>query len=324
MATRRLFLALGWSRRLGPAVDFARIIEWLRKPEQQDPTASVESIKHFLAEWKAEAVAAGDEDRATRAWCLERTLEVQQGYLRAFALLKVERFYDAWCELERAEIRLHGLERHFQGSFAEFRIDFIQQHIGRWQEIFPYRLFFSPEMRIDEKRCSICKEVRRIRGGCGHRVGQVYGGEYCVLEVTKMEFLGSALVSSPVQKYSVPFVVDPKTGESADHYDYRAVRYVVERLDRPFDGWVPEWQERRRPHSHYSDVGRDDPCPCERTGLRYTECCLLNDDGVLYPHLEITFLALPDDDSRLSAEPTWPETLKVHRPTPPPLGHSPE
>mgnify|MGYP001456406963 CR=1 FL=1 len=293
-----------------PPLDLDAVLVFLRSVATRAPDdPKVKAVEDWLKVWKAGHVAAGDSINSTLAWCLESTLEVQQKYLSAFSLLRGEEFYKAWCELERAEIRLHGLERHFLERWAEFQLGFIREHVARWQAVYPYKLFFSPEMRIRKKRCNICKQVVGIRTNCGHRTGEIYDGEYCLREVSDMEFLGTALVSSPVQKYSVPFLVDPETGNSVDHYDYSAPKFVFAGLSGPFDPWNYEWQVRRRPHSHYRDVGRNDPCPCE-SGSKYKKCCLKHDEGVAFPHLEIIFESLAPDSPKLTPAPVWPSSLK--------------
>lgn len=244
-----------------------------------------------LAGFKADAVAKNDEEAAKDLWCLEQTLHSQRLYLEAFDLLKQGAFYDAWCKLEQTELALMFLGRHFRPSFAKYRLDFIETHVKQWQQLYPYKIFMSPEIVEEEKTCNICKTPISIRNPCGHIVGEIYGGEQCCRIVSKMQFLGMAMVENPVQKYSVPFIIDPKTGESKDHYDYSIVRFAAERLRSPTDGWGFVWTKKRHPHSRFPHVGRNDRCPCE-SGKKYKKCCL-QENGVLRPHVEITFDKLP-------------------------------
>jgi hypothetical protein len=164
--------------------------------------------------------------------------------------------------------------------------------------LYPYRVFFSPELLSLEKRCSICNLIISPRKPCGHRVGEIYNGELTVREVTKAKVLGIAIVEKPVQKYSVLFLVDPETGKSQDHYDYSLIRYLARGLLAPFDGWDYTETKKRHPHSIFTSVKNKDSCPCE-SGKIYEECCL-STEGVLRPHHEFSF-----------EKPPQPELMKI-------------
>lgn len=252
-----------------------------------------EPLAEVIRELKAASVAAGDQAAAKRLWCLEETLDVQTTYLRAFELLKAGSYYSAWCKLEDAELGLLRLEKH--QSFDRFQLAFISDAVRRFQRLFPYKMFVSPEFVKLEKRCSICDEVVTIRKPCGHRVGEIYDGEICGRVVTKVKAIGLAMVERPLQKYSVMFLSDPRGGASIDHYDYAVVKYLIERLASPFDGWDFAWTKRRHSHSRFRDVGRNRPCPCE-SGKKYKRCCL-SEDGVLRPHCQFTFDSPPVPES---------------------------
>jgi hypothetical protein len=102
-----------------------------------------------------------------------------------------------------------------------------------------------------------------------------------------------ATVESPLQKYSVPFFHDEKTGKSKDHYNYSLVKYLSNCLRSPFDEWDVSWKKIRHPHSKFKSVGRNDPCPCE-SKQKYKKCCL-PEAGVLRPHCEFSFSIPPPD-----------------------------
>jgi hypothetical protein len=207
----------------------------------------LEQVREALAGMKRDAVAAGDQVAAKRIWCLAQALSVQDMYLRAFAHLKAGEFYLAWCDLEQTELALANLERHGTESWPEFRLDFIRAHTGRWQSLFPYKMFLSPEFLQTEKLCSICQRPVVPQAFCGHRVGEIYNGEMCYRIVTKLEVLGVGMVENPVQKYSVVFLSDEKTGKQWDHYNYELVKYAISALREPFDAWEVEQTTRRQP-----------------------------------------------------------------------------
>lgn len=253
-----------------------------------------EDLRRSLSEHKARALAETKEGAAKEIWCLEQVLAVQRLYLGAFESLRAERYYEAWCSLDRVEISLHFLAPHAQhlmGREDLYRLQFIREHTARLQSLYPYKVFISPEIIESEKKCSTCGQVVAIRRPCGHRVGEIYAGEMCIRIVSKSKIVGTAFVKSPVQKYSVPFHIDPGTGATVDQYDYSLVRYVARRLGSPLDGWKYEITKARHPHERFRHVGRNSPCPCD-SGRKYKKCCL-NEVGVLRPHYAFEFVVPP-------------------------------
>jgi hypothetical protein len=266
--------------------------EFLKLVACRPPIPSLEAIAEALATLKKQAAARGDQKEAKKLWCLEQVLQTQNLYLRAFSRLKACEFYLAWCDFEQAEIGLAFLERHDTGFWQEFRLDFIRKQTAKWQSLYPYKIFISPEM-IERSECSICGRRTLPRKPCGHIIGEIYDGEMCCRVVTAIEaVLGMAFVSKPVQKYSVLFwAVDPDTGENRDHYNYGVVKFAADALGAPFDDWELERTTRRQPHSRFTEVRMDGPCPCE-SGKPYNDCCL-PEEGVLRPHVEFTFAVPP-------------------------------
>ncbi len=245
---------------------------------------------------KRQAVERGNQETAKLLWCYEQILAVQNNYLSAFRNMKEGRYYDAWCLLERVEIESASLVRHFKSNLKDdgHKIRFIGKHTKQLQSLFPYKLFFSPAFLHLENVCSICRKPIAIRNPCGHKVGEIYDGEMCLREITKIDILEMSFVTAPVQKYSIPFMVDPETNQRRDHYDYTLVKYVTDGLRSPFDSWDTVWTKRRHPHSHYKHVGRNEPCPCE-SGKKYKDSCL-RQPGVLRPHVQILFSVPPPDN----------------------------
>ena len=246
-----------------------------------------------LEDIRLAAVAAADQELAKKTWCLKTALKMHQKFVAAFLDMKASKFYDAWCALERVEIHALSLAQHMPLD-DEYGLAFIERHVELFQKLYPYGVFMSPAFLEKEVRCSICDAKISIRSGCEHRVGEIYGGVQCLRIITVAEMLEMSMVPTPVQKYSVPFMTDPKTGQQVDQYDYSLVSYVARGLRSPFDGWSMQWTQARHPHSLYKHVGRNDKCPCD-SEKKYKLCCL-REAGVLRPHVEIDFEAAPPSD----------------------------
>lgn len=247
-----------------------------------------EKILRSIESLKQDAVNIGDQVLAKELWCSGQILLIQEKFVEAFKHLKKMEFYKGWCCFERVELELHFLEPHFNTEDDTYMLAFIKKHTEQFQSLFPYKIFMSSEILEKAKECNICNQRVSIRKPCGHKVGDIYNGEMCIRVVTDCEFLGVAMVENPVNRYSVPFIKDPVTGETVDQYNYTAVSYASVRLASPFHGWDVEWTKAWHPHSRYKHIGRNDKCPCE-SEKKYKHCCM-NEVGVLRPHCDITFL----------------------------------
>jgi len=244
-----------------------------------------------LSLFKAAAVRSKDQELAKLLWCYEQILIIQDQYIEAFNMLKNHDFYKAWCRLERVEIGVQSLNRHFLGRADRFHIPLIQKLTDQWQSLYPYRLFVSPAFLKKKVVCSICKKNVLLRHPCGHEVGEIYDGEMCYRIVTEAEVIEISLVPDPVQKYSVCFFKDIETADKKDGYEYRVLVYLIRCLVSPFDPWTFQWTKIRHPHSRYRHLDKDSPCPCE-SGKKYSDCCL-PESGVLRPHCQFSFSRTP-------------------------------
>lgn len=246
------------------------------------------SLKHL----KKLHVEEGYEVSAKRIWCLEEVLLAQDKYVAAFIKMKEGEFYKGWCDLEQVELALLRLDRHF--NEPNYHLDFIGEHTERFQSLFPYKIFTSPGYIKKEIRCSICDSIVSIRKTCGHVKGDIYSGEMCCHIIKEVDLDHTAFVFSPVQKYSVPFLVDSTTNESYDQYDYSILQYLMRGLQSPFHDWHYEETETRHPHKLFQHVGRNGKCPC-KSGKKYKHCCL-KETGVLRPHTQFYLSEPPPKD----------------------------
>ena len=252
-----------------------------------------DKIISSLMELKTIALGQGNQDQSKYIWCLKTSSDIIDIYLKSFNLLKLEKFYEAWCKLEQIEIKFQNLRRHFPTKLKDYKIDFIMKIVEQYQSLYPYKIFASTEFLEIEKKCNICGQIVNIRNTCGHRVGEIYNGDLCIRIVSNIKILGISVVEKPVHKYSVLFLSDQETGKQIDNYNYELLKWVIERLENPFDDWRSNWTKIRHPHKYFKHINDNDDCPCE-SGNKYIDCCK-NYDGVLRPHCEIYFSKIPKD-----------------------------
>lgn len=244
----------------------------------------LKSIEANILENKEIAVSENNQILAKEYWCIQQIFTANKFYINAFNLMKADKFYKSWCDLEKAELKIYFLSKHYDVTSNEYKIAFIKNHITKFQSLFPYKVFFSTELLEKKIQCSICDSIITPRRKCEHVQGEIYNGEMCSRHITDGEFLGLAIVENPVHKYAVAFSAND---DNKDTYDYSLLKYLIKRLQSPFNNWDVEMTKRRHPHTNFKYIGRNDKCPCG-SGKKYKKCCLKK-SGVLMPHAEFIF-----------------------------------
>ncbi len=228
-----------------------------------------------------------DQENAKYIWCLEQVFEIQYLYKLVWFQMQQKDFYKAWCTLEKCENVCNHLKKHALAEFDKYGYMHIFEQVCKFQSLFPYKIFMSPEMLEKKLRCNICDSIVSMRNHCGHFIGEIYDGEMCIRIVEDLEFLGVAMVKHPVQKYSVPFMKDEETGEQIDQYNYQLLEYLLERIDNEFSKWHLEKNIKEYSTDYFRHVPKNDLCPCE-SGQIFEKCCLPK-RIVKMPHYQFHF-----------------------------------
>jgi hypothetical protein len=260
------------------------------------------SLDNFLEELqllKEDYVKLGDQEQAKNMWIFQTIVEIHRSYRTAFKLLQNRSYYDGWCDLEKIEIIISSLKHHFAYNRIKFHLWHIEKSVANLQAIFPYRIFASSELLKKEKKCGICDKIVSIRNPCGHIVGEIYDGEMCCQIVTSCEVLSISLVEVPNNKYAVSFLKDKESGEQIDHYNYKALDYLFNLIDSPYEPWDLKVSERIITQNHYGTVERNEICPCG-SGMKFKKCCRKN-IGNKYTHFE--FIVSKLDRARILSNP---------------------
>lgn len=221
---------------------------------------SLEELDKLIQTQKLIYVSNNQQKQAKLLWIYQTIIEVHKLYLNAFDLLKNKFYHQAWCQLERIEITLHHLKRHFLYDKKLYLLWHIEKSVKNLQVFFPYSMFCSFEILKKKKQCSICDKEISIRNPCEHIVGEIYDGEMCYRIATESEILGISLVENPGNKYSVMFLKDKKTDEKIDQYNYDTIDYLFDLINSPYDIWNLEVSEREIRKEDYGKIGRNDLC----------------------------------------------------------------
>lgn len=248
-------------------------------------------IKKELINLKEESQRQKEEIASNKVWCLIEICNIHTDYISAFNELKGNKFYEGWCLFAKIERNILSLERHIKLLGGDkFNISFVLDSVNKFQKLFPYKIFSSPEFKVSRKRCSICNKVVTPRNQCGHIPGQLYNGESCRRQMEGLYLLAVGLVESPQFKENVMIVADENINQ---YYDYSLLQYVVTNLQSPYHFWKSTETKTRHPHHRFKHISSEEPCPCE-SGKPYKECCLL-EQGVLRPHFVFEFEVVSKD-----------------------------
>lgn len=130
-----------------------------------------------------------------------------------------------------------------------------------------------------EFTCSICGHKLRPRSLCKHQKGKIYDGEICFHICNKIdEFLEVSIVDNPMQKCCIPMI----------DYDYSLVKYAVDRLYSPFDGWFYHKTKMKVERTKFHSVLPEALCPCHEHNKRFGECCF-SKSQIEIPHVDFYF-----------------------------------
>lgn len=237
------------------------------------------SVEDDLAKLKQKAVSDSNELLANEIWCLQEIYKIQKTYVSMYNQLKAGKYFDGWLLLDRIDISFCFLRQNFEYKNNLYNLQFIERIIKQYEKTFPQYLYTSRESLIKNEKCSICGKKISLRGGCNHKPGNLYMGELCLREVTDFEFLGTAIVSKPFDRYAVIHI-------DGQEYDYSVLKELMKALDSPYIPWYVEELTKKRPE--FQHVGRNDKCPCG-SGKKYKFCCMGTDKEYM-PHNRITIL----------------------------------
>ncbi|MFC1580872.1 SEC-C metal-binding domain-containing protein [Thermodesulfobacteriota bacterium] len=237
----------------------------------------IQEFLDTLKKTKREAAARGDEELANNCWRKIESLELNLLFIGVFNKIKSKKYRDAWRDLEECEIKCNSIEKNSSQEFLiRSRTKFIKDKATKWQSLYPYCVFASPEFAIGYYTCSICDHKIRPRSRCKHKRGKVYNGELCVHVVHDMEFRGISFVTRPVQKYSVI--------HNDETLDFSLINYLSDLLENAFEEWDLNWTRKSFPIEKFSNVDPDGECPC-RSGKSFKDCCI-NKNEVEIPHVD--------------------------------------
>ena len=189
------------------------------KELQSEACAELETLKEKASRIKQEVISCKDEDAANAMLSFEEMITALLSELRMWIALKDDNADSAWSFLVSAQyaartaMQAHAVANHLDGYVNHLYI--------LEQVLFPPLAFFSPELIIEQSKCSICEQEY---GECEHIVGKAYMGEICTRIIEKIkEVKEFSLVSEPANKRARITRITDEVGILRDVMTWRAV-----------------------------------------------------------------------------------------------------
>ena len=92
----------------------------LRKIHEQK--YSLEEFNADLQVIKGIYVKENKQEEAKQIWIYQTIIKVHKLFIEAFNLLKSKQYYQGWCQLERIEITIRDLKKHFLYDKEQYKL----------------------------------------------------------------------------------------------------------------------------------------------------------------------------------------------------------
>lgn len=181
-----------------------------------------------------------------------------------YHLLDLREYEKSWDMLQNCFDTLRFVSRFCKDLYD---LPEIERNLKSYEELYPFKLFFSPEYIIAKSHCSLCgKSMQSL--SCPHRKGELYWGKRAVEVVDEIKEL---------QAVSIVEHPDNKRLIVKDADDKRPPEEKFKLLDYFLDLGVSKTAIYDKKvysvrNEIYKGVGRNEMCPCG-SGKKYKNCC---------------------------------------------------
>lgn len=181
-----------------------------------------------------------------------------------YHLLDVRGYEESWDMLQNCFDTLRLISRFCENLYD---LPEIERNLKSYEELYPFKLFFSPEYIISKSHCSLCgASMQNI--SCSHRKGELYWGKLAVEIVDEIKELQAvSLVEHPDNKRLVAKDADDKRPPEEK---FKLLDYFLDlRISKTAIYDKKIYSVR---NEIYKGVGRNEMCPCG-SGEKYKTCC---------------------------------------------------
>lgn len=222
-----------------------------------------------------------DEQVLNQLYIIGQFLKMLREYSKFWGHIESRHFSESWVSLINIQDYLRLLKR-FCADYNQLGLATFERQITTIEKLYPYKIFASAELVVEDVKCSICGE--NIDGlKCSHISGELYNGEIAYGIVGKIEAVNAvALVEHPLDKRCVIQVDDTDI-------KFSGVAYLSELINKsrvsPWNITGVNETTRSKNIDEYRDYPLNAFCPCGSRN-EFSACCSRK-THVIVPHIEI-------------------------------------
>lgn len=200
---------------------------------------------------------------------LKEFINLLEDYVSYWKLLVSDKFPESWSTLQDIQSQLRVIYRFTEEPRLPL-LSHIERQCGELEKLYPYRVFFSSGIIIEEVECSICeKSIDSFE--CEHIAGELYRGRRAYGIVKRVKQLDHvSIVTNPADKRCTVQILD--TSEQFNGVSYLA-EGIRDKILEPLIFSHLEFRKLRKPSNEIPSVGRNDSCPCG-SGKIFKKCCI--------------------------------------------------
>lgn len=200
---------------------------------------------------------------------LTEFVKLLKDYVSYWKLLVSDKYSESWSTLQDVQSQLRVIYRFTEEPRLPI-LNHIERQCGELEKLYPYRVFFSSGIIVEEVECSICgKSIDSFE--CEHIAGELYRGHRAYSIVTQIKQLDHVSVTTnPADKRCTVQILD--TSEQFNGVAYLA-NGIRNKILEPLSFSHLEFKKIRKPNNEIPVIGRNDACPCG-SGKKFKKCCI--------------------------------------------------
>ena len=256
-------------------------IQSIQKLTLDEASRELEIVGDVVAEQMNSFRDDYPDDVFNDGFILTEFVKLLKDYVSYWKLLVSNKYSESWSTLQDVQSQLRVIYRFTEEPRLPL-LGHIERQCGELEKLYPYRVFFSSGIMIEEVECSICgKPIDSFE--CEHIAGELYRGRRAYGIVKKVEQLDHvSIVTNPADKRCTVQILD--TSEQFNGVAYLA-KGIIDRVLEPLSFSHLEFKKVRKPNNEIPVTGRNDPCPCG-SGKKFKKCCI-DKSYVEMTHVEI-------------------------------------
>lgn len=229
---------------------------------------NIDEIKNLFIEIYRYANDIKDERLANANCIFEEYVRLFVYLNKYFLLLQKQEYRSSWNVLQDCFDICKFIGR-FLGENDRLEIPKTIELLQGYESLYPYKMFCSTELIVDESHCSICGQSM-LGLNCSHIKGNLYWGKVATEVITKVrEIQAIALVSHPDDKRCI---LEVKDDTITDEMKFKKLELFLSQGLNCLQIFSIKSKIENQRNLSISKIGRNEKCSCG-SGLKFKNCC---------------------------------------------------